>query len=277
MTRENKLALVVGFGLVLFVGILVSDHYSEANRTESANLNDRAEASRPPRPFEDRLTPVRGAGRQPALPNDPMLANIPSGGGADAPDLGAPASRNDAAPTPIEPIGPRIQDPLAPESGVRVLTIQPAPTGGVPGRKPSSDRSYEVRAGETLYAIAKREYGDGNAWKALAAYNDLGNAEKLREGATLKLPDAAVLGLAAAGTGSSSTAGAPATTAPDRAVASATKNYTVQDGDTLVKIARKVLGSRGRWPEIHSLNRDRLDDPDKVVPGMVIRVPASGR
>ena len=54
-------------------------------------------------------------------------------------------------------------------------------------------------------------------------------------------------------------------------------DLVMQDGDTLVKIARKVLGSRGRWPEIHSLNRDRLDDPDKVVPGMVIRVPASGR
>ena len=28
MTRENKLALIIGFGLLLFVGILVSDHLS---------------------------------------------------------------------------------------------------------------------------------------------------------------------------------------------------------------------------------------------------------
>ena len=27
MTRENKLALVVGFGLILLVGILISDHF----------------------------------------------------------------------------------------------------------------------------------------------------------------------------------------------------------------------------------------------------------
>ena len=26
MTRENKLVMVIGFGLLLFVGILVSDH-----------------------------------------------------------------------------------------------------------------------------------------------------------------------------------------------------------------------------------------------------------
>ena len=30
MTRENKVALVVGFALVLFVGILISDHFSRA-------------------------------------------------------------------------------------------------------------------------------------------------------------------------------------------------------------------------------------------------------
>ena len=31
MTRENKLAIVIGFGLLLFVGILVSDHLSARN------------------------------------------------------------------------------------------------------------------------------------------------------------------------------------------------------------------------------------------------------
>ena len=37
MTRENKLALVVGFGLMLFVGILVSDHFS-AQRFDPATV-----------------------------------------------------------------------------------------------------------------------------------------------------------------------------------------------------------------------------------------------
>ncbi len=39
MTRENKLALIVGFGLVLFMGILVSDHLSTARREASASLH----------------------------------------------------------------------------------------------------------------------------------------------------------------------------------------------------------------------------------------------
>ena len=37
-SRENKLALIVGFGLVLFMGILVSDHLSTARREASASL-----------------------------------------------------------------------------------------------------------------------------------------------------------------------------------------------------------------------------------------------
>ena len=39
MTRENKLALIVGFGLVLFMGILVSDHLSTSRRESSASLH----------------------------------------------------------------------------------------------------------------------------------------------------------------------------------------------------------------------------------------------
>ena len=35
MTREHKLALVVGFGLVLFVGILIADHMAAEGRTRS--------------------------------------------------------------------------------------------------------------------------------------------------------------------------------------------------------------------------------------------------
>ena len=51
MTRENKLAMVVGFGLLLFVGILVSDHFSTAQRQAAAVLNNpdrtRERVSRP--------------------------------------------------------------------------------------------------------------------------------------------------------------------------------------------------------------------------------------
>ena len=42
MTRENKLSIVIAFGLLIFVGMLVADHYSIANHREVADLGSNA-------------------------------------------------------------------------------------------------------------------------------------------------------------------------------------------------------------------------------------------
>ncbi len=46
MSRENKLALIIGFGLVLFVGILVSDHLSATQREPTSNLHANIDMNR---------------------------------------------------------------------------------------------------------------------------------------------------------------------------------------------------------------------------------------
>ena len=38
MDRDNKLSIVIGFGLLIFVGMLVADHYSKATDREVADL-----------------------------------------------------------------------------------------------------------------------------------------------------------------------------------------------------------------------------------------------
>jgi len=45
MSRENKLALIIGFGLVLFVGVLVSDHLSANQRELTSNLHTSIDTS----------------------------------------------------------------------------------------------------------------------------------------------------------------------------------------------------------------------------------------
>lgn len=52
-----------------------------------------------------------------------------------------------------------------------------------------------------------------------------------------------------------------------------TKEYTVQKGDTLEKIAQKELGSGHRWKYLYELNKDRLKDPNKLKPGKKIIIP----
>ncbi len=49
--------------------------------------------------------------------------------------------------------------------------------------------------------------------------------------------------------------------------------YTIDKGDTLSKIAKDHFGSANRWREIYEANRDVIDDPDRIFPGQVIKLP----
>jgi nucleoid-associated protein YgaU len=66
------------------------------------------------------------------------------------------------------------------------------------------------------------------------------------------------------------TPAAPAASAPQRP---AMQTYTVQSGDTLGSIAKRLLGNAGDYMEIYNANRDQLSDPDKIKPGQVLKIP----
>ena len=51
------------------------------------------------------------------------------------------------------------------------------------------------------------------------------------------------------------------------------KSYIVRPGDTLSSIAHRILGAANRWPEIHALNRDRVKDPNLILPGWELKLP----
>lgn len=53
------------------------------------------------------------------------------------------------------------------------------------------------------------------------------------------------------------------------------KNYTVQDGDSLSRIATRAYGDPTLWPRIWEANQTRLrsGDPDIIFPGEVILIP----
>jgi nucleoid-associated protein YgaU len=52
------------------------------------------------------------------------------------------------------------------------------------------------------------------------------------------------------------------------------QTHTVVKGDTLSKIAKKYYGKASRYPKIFDANRDQLDDPDKIKPGQVLKIPS---
>ncbi len=50
--------------------------------------------------------------------------------------------------------------------------------------------------------------------------------------------------------------------------------HTVVSGDTLSKIAKVVYGDAMKYPVIFEANKPMLDDPNKIYPGQVLRIPA---
>jgi nucleoid-associated protein YgaU len=49
--------------------------------------------------------------------------------------------------------------------------------------------------------------------------------------------------------------------------------YTVAKGDTLSHIAKEHYGKASKWHAIFEANRDQIDDPDKIFPGQVLKLP----
>ncbi len=49
--------------------------------------------------------------------------------------------------------------------------------------------------------------------------------------------------------------------------------YAVEPGETLSSIAERFLGDSERWRAIFQANRDQIEDPDRIFPGQVLRVP----
>lgn len=49
--------------------------------------------------------------------------------------------------------------------------------------------------------------------------------------------------------------------------------YTVVKGDTLWKIAQDFFGSGAAYPAIVNANRDVITSPDKIYPGMQLKIP----
>jgi nucleoid-associated protein YgaU len=54
------------------------------------------------------------------------------------------------------------------------------------------------------------------------------------------------------------------------------QTYMVEKGDTLSGISKKVYGKASQWNRIFEANRDLLDDPDKIYPGQVLKIPTIG-
>lgn len=277
MTRENKLALVVGFALILFVGILISDHFSALGSRPSADLSHNID--------------------------DPLVGNQ-----ADRPDLIDFHILNNTAQLEADqseaPEADRTDSRATGDGGYEIFmgattpTLHSEPeTIGLNGASMGelTFTYHEIQPGESLTAIARQHFGDPSLARELASFNNIADPNNVREGRRIRIPkkpDSLLRGgNPTPGITPGNTPGnipTPRGSTPPNAeqptpqatpretrtpARSQYSTYTIKSGDVLSRLAEKLLGTTKRMNELIELNRDVITNPDRLIAGKVIKVP----
>ncbi len=233
MTRENKLVMVIGFGLLLFVGILVSDHLSaRGSQIGSPETLVSYETTKPLPGHQDDLAEVRHFGDDPLRgPDGPATI-----GGVQL----------------VQPV------PAREEFQHPIYTPPAAPIV-------AAERTHTVVKGDNPEKIAAKYYNKKSLAAKLVKYNGI-EPTKLKVGQTIKVPDITVLDPSAVPQVIDTPAQSLAAIAPAPALAPAPapaipapaeakyKTVTVKKGDTLWSIAARSLGNGSKSKQIIALN-----------------------
>jgi nucleoid-associated protein YgaU len=192
---------------------------------------------------------------------------------------------------------------LLPASSALASDAQAAPSAtaaqrpGQAGEQQSSERkqpassagsavpSRTVQPGESLWSIAERELGDGERWREIAALNQghtmadgavFRSSSFLRAGWQLQMPSDQAFA------GGDRTQLTSRTAVGDEASVHA---VTVDEGDSLSRIAVEELGDSAQWPALFNASRGKpqpdglpaITDPDVIYAGQQITVPDQQR
>jgi len=309
MTRETKIGLFVGMGVIILIGILISDHLSDAQRQQHAPLNAALEGIDDPRdrPF----TPDESAGMRdgfgqtgltggPAPP--PVDLNAAEVGPAHPPrdafegsvlrqdiyqlqsqtDSGADLAQRDVPTDRGHTALPSEFSRVTPPPGVsradaeQIRRLGPAGAGNTASAAPRV-RYHYVKEGETLSSIASHYYGQARHYQLIYEANrdKLSSPNAVRPRIQLVIPPDPAQGEGAPAVADADASSRSTAASAGAASSSGTKEYTVKEGDTLSSIAEQFYGSQNKWTELHKLNKDRLPNANRLRAGMTLRVPTS--
>lgn len=279
MTKETKIGLLVGVGMILFICILVSDMLSGSGEPASPAPGSAAGPSGDP--YND---PSADPGGEELLADltRPLPEPERSDESGGNPGNGGPGHDRDGRGRNIGGHSLSSTRPFEPHIIVNNTDPGESTAGGA-----SSDGFifHHVQRGESPWSIAEKHYGDGEYYRVIYEHNrdKMPSADSVREGVTLRLPkrhEARDGGQAERADAASSDRGAATVersrTGDDASPAvAATVEHVVQSGETLSELAQRYYGTVRAMPKLLELNRDRIDDADSLRVGQKIRVPAT--
>ena len=279
MSREIKLALILGAALILVVGVLISDHFSEVRRTPIVSVVPQPPltqlGSSQPRPGDARPVAYPGADTTHRTP----LANTEIQSPLTDPATPQVAFGQDVAGAPLtDPVVQQSEQVVAEQDkrlideaknqGIVLAPPSQTQTAQSPGKTAAGAKEHTVKSGENLWEIAQKYYGDGSQYKRIVEANrDRLSSGAMSAGVKLRIPPKDPP--APAQTAQAKSENKPADPKADKQ--SPRRTYTVRDGDTLARIAERQLGSRSRASELAALNN--LKDPNDISIGLELRLP----
>ena len=307
MTRELKLALIIGVTLVLGVLVLISDYLSTQRRPQLADSVSVQPERTPPPPVVEapRETPREEPGVVPApaksetrlaeaLDESPVV-EINQRDGTKSTTKVAKAEVDDALRKAIEERGGSIVNgeiKLPPAAGIRkeaigggvplpretspidepVVGVKVAGGRGVPSGV-QAGKSHTVVSGDSAFKIARQYLGDGKYWKKIIDANPKAFAAdgQVKVGSMVVIPS-----FEAPAPSMKTMPPVEPKPSPTRLASKPAprKPYTIRKGDTLHSIAKRELGSARRADEIMKLNKTLIKDPEALVVGVAIVLPS---
>lgn len=256
VTRELKIALLIGFCLVLVVSVLIADHLSAARNANLAEASgERMPLVHDPLAAVGDVTPGTGITPGPLATTQPVTPVFePVTTGTTQPELGNAANTPEAyamvgalpvrEPVTTQPAGQQISQPgtnqAAPNSGFQPYTL--------------------VQGSGNASGIAANDGTSGDS-RLANVISDVGG--RLTDG-TIELPVAMKTQL-----DMDSVHGTPVSIPP-----AADETYTVKSGDNLYKIAKRIYGNGEKWRILADANKDKISKNGNLQIGTILRIPA---
>jgi len=265
--------MILGLAVIIAFGLALSE-FNGVSAPEQAADKPFVDAPYYRQPSARTNTFTLDPAPEPIRPADPPAREL------------ADRTRRDAMPTAT--IRRADDEIVRPRLAAELPEFEPVAADDV--RTPPASAVHTVRSGETLYAIAQRYYGDGQKYQAIVQANRraLASAGSLQVGQQLTIPGAVSQSARVAPAQPAQRSEQPArvrkldadqlrryvqNTAP--AQPRRYRVYVVQPGDNLTAIASRFYqdGSPDAIQKIFQANQDQLDNPNRLVGGMKLKIP----